>query len=372
MMGIARNERGIALPLAIFALVVIGGMVAGSFFIATQEQSVGRNSVQLQQAFAAAEEGAQATVANWQAATYNAMAVGDSVTFNGQLASRTGWYRGSIRRLSDLMFLVRSEGFNRDSTTRQQVGMVVRLRPLEINVNSALKTQGDTRIGGSSRIDGNDNLPGGWSGCPATNPALPGIRIDPGGSITTSGCGGLSCVSGNPKVQVDSTINDSSLTNFGDVYFDELRAMATIQLSGGNVKIQPVTSGATCVTSTLTNWGSPLNPAGPCGGYFPIIWVEGDMTINGNEGQGILVVNGSLSVQGGFEFYGPVIVRHSLKTTGTGGHFNGGVIAANVDLEQNTVLGDAVINYSSCANLRALTASASGDLLRERAWINLY
>ena len=371
-MTYVRSERGIALPLAIFALVVIGGMVAGSFFIATQEQSVGRNSVRFQQAFAAAEEGAQATVANWSSAVYNTLNNGDSVSIGGVLDSRTGWYRGSVRRLSDLLFLVRSEGFNRDSTARQQVGIVVRLRPLEITINSALKTQGDTRIGGSSFISGNDHLPGSWTGCPALNSALPGIRIDPAGSITTSGCSSLECVEGSPKVEVDETINDSTLTTFGDAEFDDLLGLATIIVTGGNMKIQPVVSGAACVTSTLTNWGSPLDPTGACGDYFPIIWVEGDLSINGDQGQGVLVVNGSLSVQGGFEFFGPVIVRNSLKTTGTGGHFNGGVIAANVDLEQNTVLGDAVVNYSSCAVLRALTASASGDLLRERSWINLY
>jgi len=86
----------------------------------------------------------------------------------------------------------------------------------------------------------------------------------------------------------------------------------------------------------------------------------------------VLIVNGDLSVQGGFEFFGPVLVKGSLKTTGTGGHFNGGVIAANVDLEQNTVLGNAVVNYSSCALIRVLTATANGSVLRERSWVNLY
>lgn len=371
-MRYAQNQRGIALPMAIFALVVIGGLVAGAFFVATQEQTVGRNTVKLQQAFAAAEAGVQLQVANWSSTANNALDVGDSITFSGTVTSGPGWYRGSIRKLSDLLFLVRAEGFNRDSTTRQQVGMIVRLRPIEVNINSALKTQGATKIGGSSFISGNDHLPGTWTDCPALASSLPGIRLDTGGSISTSGCGSLSCVEGSPKVQVDSTINDSTLTNFGDVSFDELKDLSTIQVAGGNYKIDPQSSGTTCLTGVLTNWGSPLDPTGACGNYFPIIWVEGDISINGNSGQGVLVVNGSLSVQGGFEFYGPVIVRHSLKTTGTGGHFNGGVIAANVDLDQNTVLGDAVVNYSSCALLKALTASASGDLLRERSWINLY
>jgi hypothetical protein len=36
------------------------------------------------------------------------------------------------------------------------------------------------------------------------------------------------------------------------------------------------------------------------------------------------------------------------------------------------VLGDAVINFSSCAILTALQASAAGNLLTERSWANLY
>jgi len=48
------NERGIALAVAIFALVVVGGLVAGSLFVATQEQRVGRNTLQQQTAFNAA------------------------------------------------------------------------------------------------------------------------------------------------------------------------------------------------------------------------------------------------------------------------------------------------------------------------------
>src|SRR5205085_1176536 len=125
-------------------------------------------------------------------------------------------------------------------------------------------------------------------------------------------------------------------------------------------------TGSTCTTANVNNWGSPLAPNGPCGTYFPIIWIDADVSINGNNGQGILIINGDLSVQGGFEFYGPVIVRQTLKTTGTGGHFNGGVIAANTDLGAITVLGDAVINYSSCALSKALNNSAQGAPMRER------
>jgi hypothetical protein len=85
----------------------------------------------------------------------------------------------------------------------------------------------------------------------------------------------------------------------------------------------------------------------------------------------VLVVDGDLDVQGGFEFYGPVIVKGRLSTQGTGGHFNGGLIAANINLDQNDVLGNAVIAYSSCAVVRALQNTAAAAPLRSRSWANL-
>lgn len=365
------NTRGVALPMAIFALVVIGVLVGASFFIGRQEQSVGRNTVRLQQAFSASEGGMQLQAANWDPSVYNGLAVGDSLAFGGTITG-SGWYRGNVRRLNDLLFLIRSEGFSTDSLSRQQLGLLVRLRPIELNISAALKTQGATKIGGSSYIDGNDNLPPGWTGCPPLQPSLPGIQLPDATDITTAGCKGLTCVAGNPQVDEDPSINYDSLTTFGDADIDDLRALATKIIPGGNRKIEPSFTGGACNRADLNNWGSPLQPAGACGGYFPIVWSDGDLSINRVEGQGVLIVDGDLDVQGGFEFYGPVIVKGRLSTQGTGGHFNGGVIAANINLDQNDVLGNAVITFSSCAVIKALQNTAAAAPLRSRSWVNLY
>jgi hypothetical protein len=365
------NARGVALPMAIFALVVIGVLVGASFFIGRQEQAVGRNTVRLQQAFTAAEGGMQLEVTTWNPMLYNSLAVGDSALFAGVMTG-SGWYRGNVRRLNNLLFLVRSEGFSGDSTSRQQTGMLLRLRPVEIDITAALKTQGQVKVGGSSLTSGYDSLPPGWVGCPPLEPPLPGIQMPDSSVLTTSGCASLDCVEGNPKVDEDPTINDSTLTTFGDATFDEWEAYATKRITGGTRKIEPSLTGLACNTADPNNWGSPLSPLLPCGGYFPVVWVDGNLTINGVQGQGVLLVNGDLDVQGGFEFYGPVLVKGKLSTQGTGGHFNGGVVAANVDLEQNTVLGNAVINYSSCAIAKALQNSAPAAPLRSRSWANLY
>ncbi len=371
MMTSLRNERGIALAVAIFALVVVGALVTGAFFVGMQEQRVGRNTITYQQAFSAAEEGAQRQVANWDANNANLIATGDSLMFAGTVGSNGGWYRGSVRRMNNRLFLVRSEGFSRDSASRQQVGLLLRLRPIEFDVKAALMTQGKLKIGGSSQIDGHDNSPSGWT-CPSPQTGLPGILLPDATQIETSGCTDMSCVDGVPPVAEDPTITSSTLTNFGDVTFDELKTFANKFVPGGGTrKIQPTLSGTACDKADVNNWGEPLNPTSACGNYFPIIWVAGDLNINGVQGQGVLLVEGNLSVQGGFQFYGPVIVKGALNTQGTGGHFNGGVIAANVNFDQSVVLGDAVVNFSSCAITKALSNSAPAFLLQERSWVNL-
>jgi hypothetical protein len=370
-MNAIRNERGVALALSIFALVIIGALVAGAFFMGMQEQRVGLNTLRFQEAFSAAEEGANRQLTPWNAEVNNLLAAGDSTTISGTVTGAGGWYRGSIVRLNDQLFYVRSEGFSFDSTARQHVGLLVRLRPFDFDIAAALETQGDLKIGGSSYIDGHDQAPTGWT-CPALEPPLPGIMINDSTNITEVGCPGLTCVDGSVKVEQDTTMTVGSMTTFGEMSFDDLKQYATLIIAGGTRKIEPSSSGGICTTSDQNNWGDPLNPSNDCGGHFPVVWVNGDLNVNGVQGQGVLIVDGNLNVQGGFDFFGPVIVRGALDTQGTGGHFNGGVIAANVNLEQNDVLGDAVITFSSCAIMKALQASAPGRLLKERSWANLY
>ena len=367
-----RDTRGIALPIAIFALVIIGALVAGAFFIGFQEQRVGRNTIKSQQAFAAAEAGAEAQVAAWVPGNMNSIAVGSTTAFAGTLTGSNGWYRGGVTRLNGQLFLVRSEGFDSDSTARHQVGLLLRLKPIAIDIQAALTTQGSIKIGGSSLLDGNDHVPTGWTGCDS-NAALPGIRTSDSTQISISGGSISDYVAGSPLVEEDTTITSTSLTTFGDVTLSDLAAMATMTIGSGpyNGVAPSLNADGTCNTTDPNNWGDPYTP-GPCSTYFPIIYSPTSTSLTGGYGQGVLVINGDLSVSGGFEFFGPVIVNGSVSSTGTGGHFNGGLIAANVNFDSQKLLGNAVVSYSSCALLRALSNTAPAALLQERSWVDLY
>lgn len=378
-MHTTRRESGFALAGAVFALVVIAVLVTGAFFVARQESSIGKNSATYERAFQAAEAGLGDAVANWQQHidVYNALAVGDSTSLGTvTLASNGGSYTGYIRRLSTELFLIRAVGTDPTGSSSRTLATVTKLQQIAMNFQAGLTTRSNLKLGGASFITGRNTSPSGWS-CPSVNDTIAGVLTRDSTQISTSGCSGYSCLEGDPKIQQDATLNDSTFFKFGDLDWNELVAMATKPYPAGDqgplTTLGPVGTSTTCTTSNLSNWGEPYRPGSVVGciNYLPIIYVSGNLKITGGRGQGILLVGGDLDVQGGFEFYGPVIVRGHLTTSGTGGHFNGGVMAANVDLELSSVLGSALISYSSCAITRALQFNSPGRLLGSRSWTEI-
>ncbi len=326
------RERGIALPIALFALVVIGGLVVLSALYGRQEQQLGRSAIKREHARAAAQEGVVAQLPVWKVSGYNRLAAGSSAAFSGWAGDGTGWYRGTVRRLNDLLFLVQGEGFSADSQALSRTGLLVRLEPQQLAVDSALTTTGGTVLRGSAFIRNEDTPPAGWA-CPSREPRNPAAPLPPP--------------------------------------LDDLRLRADAVIGTGTFTIGPRSTGRRCQTTDPTNWGDPDDPGGTCGQYFPIIHAAGDITLRGGRGQGILIVHGDLALVGGVRFYGPVIVNGRLTSSGLGGHIAGGVLAASADLYQATVSGGATVTFSSCAILRAVVGSGRPSVLGERGWIEL-
>jgi hypothetical protein len=160
--------------------------------------------------------------------------------------------------------------------------------------------------------------------------------------------------------------------------FEQLKALATLTLTGNISGLAPQTTGTppVCDDSFQNNWGAPTDTASACFDYFPIIYHLGDLSISGSgEGQGILLVEGNLNVQGRIDFYGPVIVTGGVNIRGTGSDdvkFYGGVMAQDITLDDSKLTGNATVNYSSCAIKRAVQGSATPIPLTERSWVQLY
>ncbi|HSB55927.1 MAG TPA: hypothetical protein VLD58_16305, partial [Gemmatimonadales bacterium] len=334
--SIRTDRRGIALALALFAMVISTLLITAVFYIARIEQRMGNNRIATTQAREAAEAGLSTVLANWSTSAYNTMANGAVLTIPQTTIGGGASYSGSLRRMTPTTFLIQVEGAYRvggQILTRRQLARIVRLNQPAINMRAAVTTRVGISVSGSSQVSGVDSIPAGWGGsCPAPGATQPGIR-DSSGNVTTSGaCSGASCITGNPRIQTDPSVNSGTFNQFGDVGFSDLAALADKTISGTINGIGPtINTGppVSCRIGDLTNWGDPLNPAGACGSYFPIIYAPGDVRLSGGWGQGILLVAGDLEIAGGVEFYGPVIVQGRIRSTGTGGHIFGGLMAAN-------------------------------------------
>jgi hypothetical protein len=384
MKRILRDERGMALAVAIFALVVVGALVAGAFFAGTQEQRVGENQRRVFTSFGVAEAGAQERVISWDPVQMNKRAQypADSVVVANQPAPNgTGSYGGYSYKLGPNLFLIDVTGRDRASAagviaggggSRQRLGLITRIAPIDFGIHASLTTQGSTSLSGNANVNGADQVPDGWTSCDLPGPPQPGIR-DQGGNVTESGNG---TVTGNPPVVNDPTINNNTFTTFGGATYDQLAARANVVLSGGTYKTNPNFGGPSgCDKTDLLNWGDGMNPATACGNYYPIIHIVGSATLNGDQGQGILLVDGDLDVQGSYQFFGIVIILGDLKTSGGGStdaHFWGGVMAKNADLSVQNLSGKATLNYSSCSILSALQATSPISMMRSRGWVQLY
>jgi hypothetical protein len=320
-------------------------------------------------------------VAAWSPANDNITPVwpGGSIAV-ADAPSVSGVYGGRVLKLNANLYLIditaqdsvsRSGRLQASGGARQRIGLLTRVMPLQIQVAASLTTQGGANLTGNAAVDGNDHTPPGWVNCDPEDSSKAGIRVN--GPVTT---GGSATVDGTPPVMQDPTLNDSAFTQYGDVDYDDLVARATFHIDAGTVKTEPsYLADGSCNTGDIHNWGDGINKNGKCASFFPIIHVRGNVVLNGVQGQGILLVDGDLEVQGSYEFFGITIVRGRLKTAGGGStdaHFWGTVMAQNVDLELQNLSGKATLNYSKCAILQALQMTQPVAPMVSRGWAQLF
>lgn len=376
------DRRGIALPAAVLALVVVGALIAGVFFTARVEQLSAVNTVGAAQAAQTAEAGL-ASIVGGAAGTYRTLAVGATSTPVVQtlLGSPLDRYTVTVTKLNDdNRYIVESLGERLDGAgtviASRRVMQLVRTVGAQLQTQTAAFTAlGSVRQEDGS-VEGEDEAPPDLS-CPAVGPDAASYRLN-AGPVDQVG-GGDSPF----RVVPDGTLDALDFENFGQVTFDEIAATADIRiLSPGTfnfTNIGPQVASGSCVVSNPENWGEPLPGSfvttAACKDYVPVIFIDGNATITGLRGQGLMLVNGDVTFGGQIQFYGIVIAR---------GRVNGAVLAPNTSLIMGAVLaknqasalhqllGDVDFQYSSCAVNRALASVGRFAPFAERSWLQLY
>ena len=377
-----KNRPGFAMFMALGALVIIAVLISASSFITLQETRLGQNSLVNSRAFTAAEYGLNKIQADWDKTPNLAMANGASFDTSYVLSGQ-GTCKVRYTRLNNETFWIVSEGRaspgNNTSASRtavKRVGAILRLRIPTIRANGAVTVNGNINVQGSPQVDGNNHIPSGWTGCDAAAPNMAGIVAPPTASVSIQKA---DQVIGNPQVVRDALVADSNTyIRYGDETWNTLVSMANVTLTNGNPPDAAPTllADGSCNKASVTNWGEPWRSAGyvdACKNYFPIIYSTTSLALNGGRGQGIMLVDGDVRINGNFEWYGLIVARDDLVKGNGNATLVGAIMARNAQIADNSeVLGNITVNYSQCSLERAMRGSAQVVQAKERAWTEIY
>ncbi len=369
---LVRKRRGTALIIVMIAVVVIAVLSTGAFMTALQEFKSSRGVLVEQRALAVAEFGANAQFDAWTPAK-SQMAVGavDSsyvmAVANGDTA-RVGIMRLNATTFS-LVSVGRASAGNGALESQRAVSQLIRLNSAAITPGAAIMSMGNITVKGSIDITGKNTQPPGWTDCAgySTRDTF-AIAYNPLKTATVQ----------KPATQaVGGTYKDASAGDpntflvFGTETFASLAAKANVITTGGSPS--PTGSITTCTPSS-SNWGEPNRGIGSvegCKDYFPIIYSNGDLSLNGGRGQGILLVNGSFRTNGNFKFVGLIVVMDDFRPNGTADIF-GSVMIRNSMTDNSLGNGNALIAFSHCAVGKSLAALSRPARTRARGWAQMF
>jgi hypothetical protein len=372
------------MPAVIGALVIIGILVTAGFYMARQELRIGVASNHANMAVNIAQAGANEVMANWNGYQLGNIAAWADTVLTDTIAN--GIWTVTIQNANNFVYFLTSTGQVTEggalwAGASRTIGIAAKILFANIDPPAALTTRGQVKVGGTSDIIGTNYTPPSWgSYCTglASNDTT-GVLMDSvdAGNPNVSGGGSIQ---GNPPFSEDSTIVDSTFTNFGDMDWNELVIFAQAEgkdvtsLGTNLTSIAPSVTAGRCNVGDLWNWGDTV-PTNLCGAYFPLIYHGGNVRINANAyGQGVLLVEGDLEFMGGFTFFGIVISQGTFSTGSGNNRVIGAVMASNAaDLTQS-FSGTGTIQYSRCAVTRSVLNNASLSRARpldNRSWVDL-
>lgn len=372
-------RRGIALFASLVAVLLLAFLAIASMHLALGDFRRTRDEGTMRGAANAADAGAYDVARRWSSTPHEVTPIGtsigpDTLLLNGSSAvslttrtSRTTWWTVSTGSAGDSL---------QRTLSRRRVQVAYRLALPEILANAALVARDSITVAGGARVVGTDTTLAAWGAlCPSIS-HVAAIAMPDTTRLCDGSCGGSGGrVSGLPALVADP---GAALTSryrvFGGETWSSLTRNATIVLSPGSVVTPaPAVAAGRCDRTPSDNWGDP-GGAGPCGTYAPLIWATGDVELRGGAGQGVLLVDGDLTISAGARFAGVVIARDDVRSQGIGGTLLGSVLAGDASVapgDHSLLDGASLVQRSRCAVDLALEWSARLIPMAGRPWAPL-
>lgn len=352
-------ERGAALALVLWALVVGGALVTAAIVVTVQEQRMAGAEGRDQRAFLAAEQHGTETLDRW---TAGELLLRMPQPFDSlQVGNGPGW-AALVRRLTGKVFLLEVEAAAQPDAARR-MGWLIQAEPESIALAGAVSVGGRAFLGDGVTISGVDEPPPGRGDCPPASAAIAGV------SAAGTDVVGSATIAGSPPMGLRSAA-ESGLAGVDLAHFDDFATRAARLLPPGSYSTHPATVGTVCDLRDALNWGDPSGPPSPCGTYFPVVRIAGGGTLTGGVGQGILLVDGDLRITAPYEFDGLILVRGTIETQD---HLLvRGAIAAPFLGSPAGHLTQVEVHYSKCIIDNVLEFSSPLQVLASRGWKQLF
>ena len=355
-----KAERGFALVFSLMILLMVTLLALGAINTSVLDVKIGSNDLTSKKAFYVAEAGWNEFTARFKTGEIRDLAPTNTdwkiflasdvrrAAEIGYLGNPPHYYvptiqnqlnytvevkhlvEGSnvVRRAGHPVYVATSHGWHGEG--KKTVEVLLTQSP-GLDPPSALYSKTSIHVKGSSTIvNGMDH-------CGTRN--VPGI-ITMSDTIATSGS---PVIDGSPDAQLVGSSLDLPL----DEYVSYLKEYANYRYAyTDNKTLTGMDWGS------LTGGGSTSDPLTPTGNanivYFNMDAVNTIKLAGGCHGEGILLVNGNLEINGGFAWYGIVIATGALTFSGGGEkNITGGVLAGNMTSVEVDVAGNVGILYCS-------------------------
>jgi hypothetical protein len=395
------DQRGVALPMALMALVIMTALVVAFSVLSSSEPTIANNQLRVAQARALAEAGVERTL--WALtegkttpgasgslanplpgtvpAPYNgsqlvAVSTPSGIPIGGFRVTVTQGAAPNERDVVAVGWVPTDASGDARTKAHQRITatlMDLTFRPLDMPC--ALCVRGDIQVGGSSTINAKDdtscgNRHGTWS---TRVLDANGAEVTPGTTTIGSGAARIYGADGNATgneasdmatQQSQSAFDTNALTNA------DMNTLKAIAKARGTYYQGAVTFNASNkmpdgLIFVDTASGNNITPSTDVSDYAGV-------SINGHAAQGAgnvfrgwLIVNGGISISGNVEMHGMVYAVNDISYTGTGtGQISGQMITQNVRDTVATVV-DTTTSGNSSVTYNCNDARTGGGALPE-------
>jgi hypothetical protein len=377
------DERGVALPLALFGLVAVSLLVSSALLTSSTEVALSRAHQDGTRGLYAAETSLESFVAERAVAVpQQSRLLAGSTT--GQFGG-AGAFNFDVSLLAQTPVVSVGNQISRTETYSivaapagrrgRSVGALLEVSregtPFQITVDAGLTVGGDIQVTGNSTVSDGRNTDCHEPDRQAGN----AIQVSAGSRITQQGSAVIEGKADTASYHKSQMVN---LILAGMSLPQAAQELATVRFGPGefNDRARSTRGGVVYPATDRYNWGCPNASTDSCNSvpgnqsnrdYFPIVAIDangGRVIINGDHGQGILIVhNGSAEIRGNFVYNGIVLVERDLVIQGTGGTDGVKIEGAVVALGENSTIednlsGNAVVTFNRCV-VNVAQASAS-------------